>query len=163
VPGRVFIRQGGASFSYHADAAKTAAARHEGFFTVGDIGYLDEAGYLFLCDRASDVIVSGGVNVYPSEIEAALGTHPAVADVAVIGAPDEEWGEVVKAFVELRPGFAPTAELEAELIAHARDRIAAFKCPRLVELGGALPRDDNGKLRRRELRDAAWAGRDRAI
>jgi long-chain acyl-CoA synthetase len=162
-PGRVFIRQGGASFQYHADAAKTAAARREGFFTVGDVGYLDEAGYLFLCDRASDVIVSGGVNIYPSEIEEALSTHAAVADVAVIGVPDEEWGEAVKAFVELRGGFVAGAELEAELIGHCRARIAAFKCPRAVELGATLPRDDNGKLRRRELRDAAWAGRARTI
>jgi long-chain acyl-CoA synthetase len=162
-PGAVYIRQAGARFEYHDDPAKTESARRGAFFTVGDIGYLDEDGYLYLCDRASEVIISGGVNVYPTEVEQALATHAGVADVAVIGAPDDEWGEQVRAIVELAPGVAGSPALADELIAHCRARLAAFKCPRAVEFVPRLPRDDNGKLYRRTLRDAAWAGRARRI
>ena len=160
--GRVYIRQAGASFEYHADPAKTLGAKRGAFFTVGDIGYLDEDGYLYLCDRASDVMVSGGVNIYPSEIEDALCTHPAVVDAAVFGIPDDEWGEAIKAVVELSAGVEPTPVLAAQLIEHCRERIAPFKCPRVVRFSDGLPRE-NGKLRRRILRDAHWAGRERAI
>jgi fatty-acyl-CoA synthase len=122
------------------------------------MGHLDADGYLYLTDRATDMIISGGANVYPAEVEAALHKHPAVVDVAVIGIPDEEWGEAVHAIVETR------SPVDAEaLIAFCRDNLAHYKCPRTVELVEHLPRDENGKLRKRELRDRYWPGRSRRI
>jgi long-chain acyl-CoA synthetase len=150
-------------FEYHRDPAKTRDGRRDGFFTVGDVGYLDEAGYLFLCDRASDMIISGGVNVYPAEVEAALFGHPKVADVAVFGVPDAEWGEQVKAVVEPAAGAVAGPELEAELIAFCRERLAAYKCPRSVDLIEAMPREPTGKLLKRKLRDPYWETERRAI
>lgn len=149
---------GGVKFSYAGAPEKTAQAWRGDLFTVGDMGYLDADGYLFLVDRKIDLIISGGANVYPAEVEAALYSHPAVADVAVIGVPDEEWGERVHAIVEPR---APVTS--DEIIAFCRDRLAHFKCPRSVELIDAMPRDDNGKVRKRELRERHWAGRERKI
>jgi len=166
--GTVYIRMAGSSFAYHKDKKKTDASRHGEFFTVGDAGYLDEAGYLFLCDRKADMIISGGVNIYPAEIESVLLTHPQVADVAVFGIPDDDWGESVKAVVELQPGTAdpPSPELLTladELRAFCRERLAAYKCPRSFDFTTALPRDPSGKLYKRKLRDPYWAGRSRAI
>ena len=132
-------------------------------FTVGDIGYLDDAGYLFLCDRQSEVIISGGVNIYPTEVESILLTHPDVADAAVIGAPDDEWGEEVRAVVELRPHAAPNPQTAGELIEFFRSRLAHFKCPRHVDFVENLGRDPNGKVRRGPLRDRYWEGRSRKI
>ncbi|HVK84828.1 MAG TPA: AMP-binding protein [Kofleriaceae bacterium] len=162
-PGEVYIRHAGSRFSYHNDRDKTERAWRDAFFTVGDIGYVDAEGYLFLCDRSSDVIVSGGVNIYPSEIEQVLGAHPAVADAAVIGTPDDEWGERVTALVALAPGATASDELVTELATHCRARLAGFKCPRTIEVVASLPRGDNGKLARRELREPYWRGRSRAI
>ena len=163
VAGTVWMSLAQSDFTYHRDDEKTRAGRRGGFFTVGDVGHLDEEGYLFLRDRSADMIISGGVNIYPAETEAVLFTSPAVADCAVFGVPDPEWGEQVKAVVEPAPGAAAGPELERELIEFCRERLAAYKCPRTVEFAAALPRDPNGKLAKRKLRDPYWAGRDRAI
>jgi long-chain acyl-CoA synthetase len=161
--GLVYMKMGSSSFSYHRDEEKTRAARAGGLFTVGDIGYLDEDGYLFLCDRSSDVIISGGVNIYPAEIEAELAGHPAVADAAVFGIPHDDWGEEVKAVVEPAGGAQPGPALTDELLAFLAGRVARFKLPRTIDYTAQLPRDPNGKLYKRRLRDPYWAGRERAI
>jgi long-chain acyl-CoA synthetase len=140
-------------FRYFKDDAKTDATYDGDHFTLGDIGYLDEDGFLFLTDRTANLIISGGVNIYPAEVDAVLLEHPAVGDVAVIGVPDEEWGEAVLAVVEPRDGVEPSEALAAELIEHCRDRLAHFKCPRSVEFVDRLPREDNGKIYKRRLRE----------
>jgi len=162
-PGLVYMRMGTATFDYHKDEEKTRASRVRGMFTVGDIGYLDADGYLFLCDRKSDMIISGGVNIYPAEIEAALSGHPAVDDVAVFGIPHDEWGEEIKAVVQPAPDAEPGPALTAGLLAFLAGRVARFKLPRSIDYVSELPRDPNGKLYKRRLRDPYWAGRDRTI
>ncbi|MBB2941120.1 long-chain acyl-CoA synthetase [Actinoplanes lutulentus] len=162
-PGRVYLQMGDATFEYHGDAEKTRASWRDRMFTVGDIGYLDADGYLFLCDRASDVIIVGGVNVYPAEIENELSGHPSVADVAVFGIPHEEWGEEIKAVVEPVDGVVTGPELTASLLDFLTTRLARFKIPRTVDYVERLPRDPNGKLYKRLLRDPYWSARDRAI
>lgn len=157
--GTVYFRSmiGAATFDYYKDAEKTAEAHLEpGVFTLGDVGKLDEDGYLYLTDRKKDLIISGGVNIYPAEAEQALSKHPAVADVAVFGIPNDEWGEEVKAAVELLPGHEPSPELEQELVEFCRSQIAHFKCPRSVDFEKELPRHDTGKLYKRLLRDKYW-------
>jgi long-chain acyl-CoA synthetase len=141
------------SFEYVGDAETTRAAYRGELFSIGDVGYLDADGYLFICDRAKDMIISGGVNVYPQEVEAVLVAHPAVADAAVIGIPDEEWGEAVIAIVELVPESEPSDALAAELGELCRSRLAKYKCPRRVEFHSSLPRTDAGKLYKRQLRE----------
>ncbi|MEU8240098.1 acyl-CoA synthetase [Actinoplanes missouriensis] len=162
-PGKVYLQMGDATFEYHGDEAKTRASWRDRMFTVGDIGYLDEDGYLYLCDRASDVIITGGVNVYPAEIENELSVHPAVADVAVFGIPHEEWGEEIKAVVQPGEGVSPGSALTAELLDFLAGRVARFKIPRTVDYVDELPRDPNGKLYKRLLRDPYWQGRTRQI
>jgi long-chain acyl-CoA synthetase len=162
-PGTVYMALGSQDFEYHGDKTKTAANRRDGFFTVGDVGYLDAEGYLFLCDRKIDMIISGGVNIYPTEIESVLLAHPKVADVAVFGIPDPDWGEQVKAVVEPAAGVAPDQALADDILAFCGARIAKFKCPKSVDFVAAMPRDPNGKLYKRKLRDPYWAGRERAI
>jgi long-chain acyl-CoA synthetase len=162
-PGLVYLRMGASTFDYHKDAEKTKASRARGMFTVGDIGYLDEAGYLYLCDRKGDMIISGGVNVYPAEIESELSCHPAVADVAVFGIPHEEWGEQIKAVVQPAPGAEPGPALTEELLAFLAGRVARFKLPKSIDYAAELPRDPNGKLYKRRLRDPYWAAHSRAI
>lgn len=152
VIGSVYLKAGRDRFSYHKDAEKTEGAYRGDYFTVGDVGYLDHDGYLFLTDRSVDLIISGGVNVYPAEVEQALLEHGAVADVAVIGVENPEWGEEVKAVVLLEPGQAPSAELAARLIQHCRERIAHYKCPRSVDFVSELPLLPTGKLDKRGLR-----------
>jgi long-chain acyl-CoA synthetase len=154
---------GAATFEYFKDEEKTKANRRGGLFTVGDMGYLDEAGWLFLSDRKADMIISGGVNIYPAEIEGVLLEHPAVADAAVLGVPDDEWGEQVKAVVQPKDPASAGDELAQELMAFCRGRLAAFKCPRSVDFRDELPRFPTGKLYKRLLRDEYWAGRDKAI
>ena len=161
--GLVYMRMGTSTFEYHGDAEKPKASRAGDLFTLGDVGYLDEAGYLYLCDRKADMIISGGVNIYPAEIENALSGHPAVGDVAVFGIPHEEWGEEIKAVVQPAPGFEGGAALAEELLAFARERLARFKVPRSVDFVAELPRDPNGKLYKRRLRDQYWVGRSRAV
>jgi long-chain acyl-CoA synthetase len=161
--GLVYMRMGTATFEYHKDAEKTRAARAGDLFTLGDVGYLDEDGYLFLCDRKSDMIISGGVNIYPAEIENELACHPKVADVAVFGVPNDDWGEEIKAIVQPVDGVRANPELTRELLAFAQTRLATFKLPRSIEYRDELPRDPNGKLYKRKLRDPYWAGRRRAI
>ncbi|WP_043650701.1 acyl-CoA synthetase [Nocardia thailandica] len=153
--GTVYFERDERPFTYHNDPAKTAEATHPDhptWTTTGDIGYVDDEGYLFLTDRKAFVIISGGVNIYPQEIEDALALHPKVLDVAVIGVPDEEMGESVKAVVHPAPGADPGPELAAELRAHLRDRIAHYKVPRSVDFADDLPRTPTGKLVKGALR-----------
>jgi long-chain acyl-CoA synthetase len=140
-------------FEYFKAEDKTASAYRGDYYTLGDVGYMDEEGFLFLTDRSADLIITGGVNVYPTEVDAVLLAHPKVADCATIGVPNEEWGEEVKSVVELAHGIEASRDLEAELIEFARDRLAHFKCPKTVEFIDTLPRQDNGKIYRRLLRD----------
>ena len=162
-PGLVYMQMGGSSFAYHRAEEKTRESRRGELFTVGDVGYLDEDGYLFLCDRNSDMIISGGVNIYPAEIESELVMHPAVADVAVFGVPDDQWGEAIKAVIQPADGVEPSEQLTADINAFAAARLAKYKLPRIVEYIDELPRDDNGKLYKRKLRDVEWAGKGKAI
>jgi long-chain acyl-CoA synthetase len=134
-----------------------------GWRTLGDIGRLDEDGYLYLTDRRAHMIISGGVNIYPQEAENVLAGHPAVADVAVIGVPDPEMGEAVKAVVQPVDPGAAGPELAAELIAACRAELAGYKCPRSVDFVAELPRDPNGKLYKRTLRERYWAGHDSLV
>jgi long-chain acyl-CoA synthetase len=151
--GLVYLRFGPSRFEYQGDVEKTQSTRRGNYFTVGDIGYLDEDGYLFLCGRDSDLIISGGVNIYPAQIEQVLGIHPAVKDVAVFGAPDAEWGEQVKAAVQLHAGIRGDEALAAELKAYCTSELASFKCPKTIEFVESLPRGENGKLYKKELRE----------
>jgi long-chain acyl-CoA synthetase len=161
--GLVYLQMGTSSFEYYKDEEKTEAARAGDMFTVGDIGYLDEDGYLFLCDRSSDMIISGGVNIYPAEIESELSCHPAVADVAVFGIPHEDWGEEIKAVVEPVAGIEGGPALTTELLAFLGPRVAKFKLPKTIDYVAELPRDPNGKLYKRKLRDPYWSTENRAI
>lgn len=158
VEGTVYLSLASANFEYKGDEAKTNANRKEGFFTVGDWGVIDDDGYLFLKDRKSDMIISGGVNIYPAEIEGVLLTHPKVADVAVFGIPHPDWGEEIKAVVQPAEGVAGDEALEAELRAFCEDKLAKFKRPRTIDFVPELPRDPNGKLYKRKLRDPYWEG-----
>ncbi|MGZ4698678.1 MAG: AMP-binding protein, partial [Nocardioides sp.] len=159
--GEVCARGGNFLTEYLNKPEATAEALRDGWYHSGDVGYLDEAGYLFLVDRAKDMIITGGENVYSVEVENALASHPAVAQVAVIGVPHDLWGEAVHAVVVLRPGAEATAE---ELTAHARATIAGYKVPRSVELRtDPLPMSAAMKVLKRELRAPHWAGQDRAI
>jgi len=153
--GRIFFH-GGPQVAYHNAPEKTAEVQGEHGSTFGDIGYVDEDGYLFLTDRASYMIISGGVNVYPQETENILVMHPKVADVAVIGVPSEELGEAVKAVVQPRDWADAGPALEAELIAFARDRLSPVKCPKSVDFDPELPRHDTGKLYKRLVKDRYW-------
>ncbi len=150
-------------FKYHKDEEKTRQTYRGNLFTLGDVGYLDEAGYLFLTDRKSHMIISGGVNIYPQEAENLLLTHPKVDDVAVIGVPNEEMGEEVKAVVVPRPGAEPGAALEEELIGFCRENIAHYKCPRSVDFADDLPRQETGKLYKRLIKEKYWQDQGRVI
>ncbi|MEU9689982.1 MULTISPECIES: acyl-CoA synthetase [Amycolatopsis] len=156
--GTVYMKMGDSKFEYHKDRAKTDKARVGDLFTLGDVGHLDEDGYLFLHDRKADLIISGGVNIYPAEIEGELVMHPKIADVAVFGVPHEDWGEAIKAVVEPADGVEPSEELTAEILEYAASRLAKFKLPRSVDYLPELPRDPNGKLYKRKLRDPYWEG-----
>ncbi|MGR3321017.1 MAG: acyl-CoA synthetase [Pseudooceanicola sp.] len=158
--GTIFF-EGGATFEYHNDPEKTAASRHpKGWSTIGDVGYVDEDGYLFLTDRKSFMIVSGGVNIYPQEIEAVLLKHPGIEDAAVFGVPNEDFGEEVKAVIQPKAGTEASDALAADIIAFCRSHMSHVKCPRSVDFMAELPRGDNGKLYKKVLREPYW--RDRA-
>jgi long-chain acyl-CoA synthetase len=152
-----------APFEYYKDPAKTAAAHREGYFTLGDVGFLDEDGYLFLTGRTAECIISGGVNIYPQEIDNELIKHAAVEDACTIGVPNEEWGEEVKAVLTLNPGYVGTDELAKDIQAFARDHLAGFKVPRSIEFVDELPRSPAGKIQRKKVREPYWAGRARSI
>jgi long-chain acyl-CoA synthetase len=163
--GTLYLRnRRGVALRYHRDPAKTEAAhREQGWFTTGDVGWMDAQGYLFLTDRKIDMIISGGVNIYPAEIEAVLAAHPAVQDVAVIGVPHEEFGEAVKAIVQLTPGERLTPALHEALIQHSRASLAGYKVPRSIDVHEQLPRTETGKLLKRLLREPFWEGKARRI
>jgi acyl-CoA synthetase (AMP-forming)/AMP-acid ligase II len=133
---------------------------HDGFFSVGDVAYKDREGYYYICDRRVDMIISGGINIYPAEVEAVLYAHPAVADAAVIGVPDEQWGESVKAVVQLRAGVQATEE---ELINLCAEHLAGYKKPKSIDFVNELPRDAAGKLLKRTIREPYWVGVGRRI
>jgi acyl-CoA synthetase (AMP-forming)/AMP-acid ligase II len=159
MPGEIWTRSPWLAEYYHKPEA-TARSMKDGFFSVGDIAYRDSEGYYYICDRKIDMIISGGVNIYPAEIEAVLSAHPAVLDVAVIGVPDEQWGESVKAVAALRPGKSASPE---ELIAFCAERLADYKKPRSVDFVDELPRNPAGKLLKNKIREPYWAGTGRRI
>ncbi len=161
VPGEVFCRLlRGTDFTYHGDDAKRARSEKRGLISVGDIGYLDEDGFLYLCDRANDMVISGGVNIYPAEIESVLIAHPSVADCAVFGIPDEDFGEALCACIQRAPGADLT---EGDVKAHLREHLASYKVPKVVEFHDDLPREDSGKIFKRKLREPYWEGKNRRI
>ena len=165
LPGDLYFRSLlGSSFEYHNAPAKTEAAHlAPGLATLGDIGFLDDDGYLFLSDRRIDMVVSGGVNIYPAEIEAVLVGAAPVVDAAVFGVPDDDMGEAVRAALVLGDGVEWNAATEDLVVTHCRAQLAGYKCPRSFEVHDELPRSDAGKLLKRSLRDPWWAGQDRSI
>jgi fatty-acyl-CoA synthase len=158
--GEIITRSGANMVGYWRRPEETAKTIRDGWLYTGDAGFLDEDGYLFIHDRVKDMIISGGENVYPAEVESALADHPAIAEVAVIGVPDEKWGESVKAVVVLRPGAELTGEA---LMSWSRERVAGFKAPKSVDFAEVLPRNASGKLLKRELRAPYWEGRGRQV
>ena len=158
--GEVICRSSQVMKGYWNLPGETAAAVRDGWFHSGDAGYLDEDGYLYIHDRIKDMIISGGENIYPAEVESVLFSHPAVADVAVIGVPDERWGESVKAIVVKTAGAEATGD---ELIEFARERIAHYKAPKTIDFVDALPRNPSGKILKRQLRSRYWEGRERQV
>jgi long-chain acyl-CoA synthetase len=155
-PGEIFMRQTSVpDFDYHGKAEARAEAGRDGLISVGDVGYLDRDGYLFLCDRKRDMVISGGVNIYPVEIENVLIAMPGVRDCAVFGIPDDEFGERLCACIEPEPG----AKLSpADVQAYLRERLANFKAPKKIEFLDALPREATGKIFKRKLREPYWEG-----
>ncbi|HEV2935017.1 MAG TPA: AMP-binding protein [Streptosporangiaceae bacterium] len=154
--GEVFVRSKVVFDAYHKNDASYQSNSNGDFHTVGDIAYRDDEGYLYICDRKTDMIISGGMNIYPAEIEAALEQHPEIYDVAVFGIPSEQWGEAVHATVVRSPGSSLTAE---QVTAFAREHLASYKAPRSVDFAAELPRTGSGKLLKRQLRAPYWAGR----
>ena len=161
--GNVYLEPANRTFEYRNAPELTASISRGRAFTLGDVGYLDDDGYLFLRDRAKDMIISGGVNIFPAEVVGVLSAHPSVAAVAVIGVPDPEWGESVKAVVEPVAGVVGDQDLADELISFCRDRLAHYKCPRTVEFRDQLPRTDGGKLMKRLIRDEFWSAAGRQL
>ncbi|MBI1361115.1 MAG: AMP-binding protein [Alphaproteobacteria bacterium] len=151
---------GAADFTYHRDHAKRVASEKAGLIAPGDVGYFDKDGFLYLCDRAKDMIISGGVNIYPAEIEAVLHRMPGIADCAVFGVPDDEYGEAVHAAVQPQPGVSLS---EGEVKAFLRPHLSGFKIPKTVDFMPDLPREDSGKIFKRKLREPFWANRDSRI
>jgi acyl-CoA synthetase (AMP-forming)/AMP-acid ligase II len=145
---------------YYKDPEKTRSAFRGQHMTVGDMGYLDAEGYLYIVDRKTDMVISGGVNIYPAEIEEVIYEHDAVLDVAVIGVPNDEWGEELKAVVQLKPGARASAD---DIIDFCRERLADYKRPRTVDFVAEVPRNPSGKLLKREIRAPYWEGRERRV
>ncbi|MFT5576289.1 MAG: long-chain acyl-CoA synthetase, partial [Bermanella sp.] len=150
-------------FEYKGDTAKTKKNRIGRFFTLGDVGHLDDDGYLFLSDRKIDMIISGGANIYPAEIENVLIMHEKIIDCAVFGVPNEDWGEEIKAVVQPAEGVSASEELSAELMSFLEERLARMKLPRTIDYLAELPRDPNGKLYKRRLRDPYWEGQEKKV
>ncbi|MCR9096163.1 MAG: AMP-binding protein [bacterium] len=164
VEGTVAFALDESPFEYKDDAEKTAEGRVKpGWFTMGDIGFVDEDGYLFLCDRRADVIISGGVNIYPAQIESVLLERPEIADCCVVGAPNEEWGEEVRAVVQLVDGLTEDEDAVAAILDHCRAHLSGYQVPRAVDFDAALPRTETGKLARRTIRARYWAGRESRV
>ncbi|XOV87666.1 MAG: AMP-binding protein [Pseudomonadota bacterium] len=161
--GTIYMKAGPDRFEYYKDPDKTTSSYRGDYFTLGDMGYFDEDGYLFLTGRTAEVIISGGVNIYPQEVDNEIMKHPAVHEVCTIGIPNEEWGEEVRTVVQVKPGVVAGADLAAEIIAFARARLAGFKCPRAIDFAEDLPRLPTGKIQRRLVRDPYWAGREKQI
>ena len=160
-PGELFVRAGGfTDFTYEGRAEARSEIEREGLVTCGDVGYLDADGFVFLCDRVRDMIISGGVNIYPAEIEECLHTMPGIHDVAVFGIPDPEFGESIAAAISVVPGQSVTTE---QVRAHVREHLAGFKVPRHVEFHEELPREDSGKMFKRKLRAPHWEAAGRQI
>jgi long-chain acyl-CoA synthetase len=153
----------GGGFTYYKDEAKTNASRVDGFFTMGDVGYFDEDDYLFLTGRNAETIISGGVNIYPQEVDNELIKHDAVADSATVGIPHDEWGEQVRAVILLKPGFTPSDALAQEILDFGRKTLPAFKVPRGLDFVTELPRSEAGKIQRNKVRAPYWEGRTRQI
>ena len=152
--GEVYLRiDGFPDFTYNGLDDKRREIDRDGLVTAGDVGYLDEDGYLFLCDRKKDMVISGGVNIYPAEIEAAIITLPGVQDCAVFGIPDEEFGESLCAYIEPRPGYNLSADEVRKVLS---GKIARYKVPKVIEFRSELPREDSGKIFRRKLRAPYW-------
>jgi long-chain acyl-CoA synthetase len=158
--GEICIKSPANMSGYWKLPEETAKTIKNGWVHSGDAGYMDEDGYVYIHDRIKDMIVSGGENIYPAEVESAIYGHPAVADVAVIGVPDDKWGEAVKAVVVMVPEQQCTAE---ELIAYAKERIAAYKAPKSVDFTDALPRNPSGKILKKDLRASYWQGSERMV
>lgn len=162
--GEIFHRiNPGEAFEYFKAPEKTASKIVQGYFTLGDVGHIDEDGYLFLTGRSAECIISGGVNIYPAEIDEAMSGHPAVADVCVIGIPNDEWGEEVRAVVELTAGTPASAETEASILAHTRDALSAFKVPKKIDFVPELPRLPSGKIPRARVRAPYWQNQAKQI
>ena len=153
----------GGAFQYYKDEKKTQASRVGDYFTMGDMGYFDDDGYLFLTGRSAETIISGGVNIYPQEVDNELIKHDAVADSATVGVPHDEWGEQVKAVILLKPGYQPSSTLADEILSFARDSLPAFKVPRSLDFVTELPRSEAGKIQRNKVRAPYWEGRARQI
>jgi long-chain acyl-CoA synthetase len=162
-PGTVYF-DGGPAFAYHNDPEKTAQSRHpKGWSTLGDVGYVNDAGYLFLTDRRAFTIISGGVNIYPQECENLLISHPKVIDAAVIGVPNTDFGEEVKAVVQPLDMARANDALQAELMTYCRQHLSHVKCPKTIDFVEKLPRRENGKLYKQKLRDSYWVGHNSRI
>ena len=146
-------------FQYYKDEKKTASAHRGEFFTLGDIGYFDEDDYLFLTGRSAEIIISGGVNIYPQEVDNEIIKHEAIEDVCTIGVPNKEWGEEVKSVIMLKQGYAASDSLKKEIIEFVRPRLAGFKVPRSIDFVPELPRSAAGKFKRGEVRKPFWEGR----
>jgi len=160
VPGELYVKSPSVFAAYHKAPEKFEKGKRGDFMTVGDVAYRDEEGFLYICDRKNDMIISGGMNIYPAEIEAALDRHPDVMDVAVFGIPSEEWGELVHAVVVARPGSG----LDAERVkAHARDVLAGYKLPRSISFADEIPRNGSGKILKRVLREPFWKGHQTGV
>src|SRR5262245_42790358 len=160
VPGEVFVRSANNFVDYHKATEKFTAGRRGDFLSVGDVAYRDAEGFYYICDRKSDMIISGGINIYPAEIEAALERHPTVQEVAVFGIPSEEWGEAVHAVVVVRPGQALAPD---GLMAFGREHLASYKVPRSISFADELPKTGSGKVLKRSLREPFWQGRTRRV
>jgi long-chain acyl-CoA synthetase len=159
--GDVYVRlTTGVDFTYHNDDEKRRKAERDGLISVGDIGYVDKDGFLFLCDRRNHMVISGGVNIYPAEIEAEILKIPGVADCAVFGIPDTEFGEALCAVVQAQPGVPLK---ESDVKGPLRDTLAKYKVPKVVEFRAELPREDSGKIFKRKLRDPYWEKAGRRI